>query len=186
MAEGKLIRLTEENFARTSLDAFVRHQEVTECWRREEGVWTLKPVRFTEEWGLEKRREVADEILHSVKAGGMAWAVIREDAVKGFVLLDGKRTGSAGQYMELNLLQVSAEERRRGDGRWLFRQACRAAAEAGASALYISAHSSRESVAFYRAMGCVDAQEVNAVRAAEEPWDLQLECPLGSDAEVWS
>ena len=41
--------------------------------------------------------------------------------------------------------------------------------------LYISAHSSMESQAAYRALGCVHAQEINAALAQVEPCDVQME-----------
>lgn len=44
--------LTGRNFSERSLDAFVRHQEVTQCWRKIDGEWNLLPIRFTEEWDL--------------------------------------------------------------------------------------------------------------------------------------
>ena len=53
-----------------------------------------------------------------------------------------------------------------------------AARSLGVEKLYISAHSSKESQAAYRALGCVLAQEVDAKRAANEPCDVQMEYDL--------
>ena len=50
--------------------------------------------------------------------------------------------------------------------------------EKGAGKLYISAHSAVESQAFYKAMGCVEAKEINAAHAEKEPFDCQLEFSL--------
>ena len=44
--------------------------------------------------------------------------------------------------------------------------------------LYISAHSSKESQAAYKAIGCVHAEEINQKLAEEEPCDVQLEYVL--------
>ncbi len=44
--------------------------------------------------------------------------------------------------------------------------------------LYISAHSSKESQAAYRALGCTPAEEVNEGLAAAEPFDVQMEYRL--------
>jgi hypothetical protein len=49
---------------------------------------------------------------------------------------------------------------------------------AGAEKLYISAHSSKESQAAYRALGCTPAEEVNEGLAAAEPFDVQMEYRL--------
>lgn len=59
-------RLTKQNFHDNSLDTFVRHQEVTECWRNVDGEWKLLPIAFTEEWDLEKCRSIAQEDRKSV------------------------------------------------------------------------------------------------------------------------
>ena len=56
--------------------------------------------------------------------------------------------------------------------------ACAGARELGASRLYISAHSAREPMAAYRALGCVEAVEVNRILAEKEPCDVPLEYVL--------
>ncbi len=48
----------------------------------------------------------------------------------------------------------------------------------GAEKLYISAHSSKESQAFYKAVGCVEAEEYNPASVEKEPCDCQLEYRL--------
>ena len=45
----------------------------------------------------------------------------------------------------------------------------------GAKKLYISAHSSKESQAAYKALGCVYATEIIPWIAEEEPYDVQME-----------
>ena len=56
--------------------------------------------------------------------------------------------------------------------------ACEEARRLGADKLYISAHSSKESQAAYRALGCSFAEEINEELAAAEPFDVQLEYRL--------
>ena len=53
-----------------------------------------------------------------------------------------------------------------------------AVSQEDAEKLYISAHSSKESQAAYRALGCVHAEEINAKLAQEEPCDVQMEYRL--------
>lgn len=65
-----------------------------------------------------------------------------------------------------------------GVGRQLFTRLCAEARRIGAEKLYISAHSSRESQAAYRKLGCVHAEEIIPAIAQEEPWDVQLEYVL--------
>ena len=47
-----------------------------------------------------------------------------------------------------------------------------------AKKLYISANSSQESQAFYRAMGCVDAEEIIPELFEAEPFDVHMEYVL--------
>ena len=56
----------------------------------------------------------------------------------------------------------------------LFAPACKTAKEIGAKKLYISAHSSKESQAAYRKLGCIEATEINQVIAENEPYDIPL------------
>jgi N-acetylglutamate synthase-like GNAT family acetyltransferase len=65
-----------------------------------------------------------------------------------------------------------------GIGKKLFSLVCKKAKEMGAQRLYISAHSSQETQAFYKAMGCVEAMEYSDKLVAEEPCDCQLEYKL--------
>jgi len=65
-----------------------------------------------------------------------------------------------------------------GIGKRLFSLICRKAKEMGAKKLYISAHSSQETQAFYKTMGCIEAVEYNDELVAREPCDCQLEYKL--------
>ena len=59
-----------------------------------------------------------------------------------------------------------------------FYQACEEERRLGAVELYISAHSSKENQAAYKALGCVHAKEINPKLAEKEPCDVQLEYVL--------
>ena len=142
-------RLDSNNFTRNSLDDFVRHQTVTECWRKINDDWRLVPNVFEENWSPEQCREIAEDVVQHIS-------------------LD----------VQLVCFQISEEYRRQGIGRKLFSLACEEARRLGAEKLYISAHSSKESQAAYRALGCTPAEEVNEGLAAAEPFDVQMEYRL--------
>ena len=65
--------------------------------------------------------------------------------------------------------------RRFGIGKHLFTLACGFAKQCGAKKLYLSAHSSEESQAFYHALGCREAHWYHPSLTAAEPCDCQLE-----------
>lgn len=183
MPPVRVERVTAVNVRPDSLDGFVRHQQVRECWRCVDGQWILLPIAFTEEWGAERLRAEAAELMALSAEGKPAFVAKHGDDVVGFASLGG-RLGSRGQYMELLSLHVSRPLRGQGVGRALFAAICAAAREAGAEKLYISAHSSKESQAAYRAMGCTLAQEPDAAHVAAEPCDVQMEYDLYRPLEV--
>ena len=169
--------LTRENFREDSLDGFVRRQEVSECWRCVEGAWKLLPISFVDEWDAACRREKATEILKTIDDSGSVVGAFTGAQLVGFAML-GERLGSREQYVELVSFHVSAPYRGQGIGRRIFAAICDAARATGADKLYISAHSSKESQAAYRALGCVLAEAIDPVRAENEPCDVQMEYDL--------
>ena len=78
--------------------------------------------------------------------------------------------------MILDMMQVSAACRGQGIGRKLFDAGKEETRKAGAEALYISACSSEETIAFYKAMGAELADCPIKEIAEEEPYDLQMVC----------
>lgn len=175
--------LTAENFAMDSLDGFVRRQQVSECWRRADGRWQLIPCVFTEEWDESRLREEAAALMQMHADGGIVLIARTGETVIGFASL-GPRLGSRMQYVELCGFHVSQPWRNRGVGRRLFEAACDAAERMNAEKLYISAHSSRESQAAYRALGCTDAMEPDPAHMAAEPCDVQMEYDLCSRLRI--
>lgn len=172
--------LTHENFHVDSLDNFIRRQEVDECWRCVNSEWQLVSNPFTEEWDAAHLRAEAADLQRTIDEGIPAIGAFDGERIIGFAQL-GECLGSRNQYIELTGLHVSEPWRGRGIGRRLFAAVCDAARSRGMDKLYISAHSSKESQAAYRALGCVYAEEVDPIRAAKEPCDVQMEYDLKVD-----
>lgn len=86
--------------------------------------------------------------------------------------------GGIHKYFDLSSIHVSEDMRGNGVGKALFLAAKEWAKKNGARKLYISAHSAVESQAFYKAMGCVEAEEYDQKHVEKEPCDCQLECAL--------
>lgn len=171
-------KLTHENFGGHSLDEFRRHQTITECWRNVDGELKLVPNAFTEDWTVEKCRQVAAGISCRLENDLSAFAAFCGKRVVGFVTVEHEIFGKSAKYVNLEQFQVSKDFRAKGIGRKLFTLACAEAKNLGAQKLYISAHSSKESQAAYKALGCVPAVEVNEKMAEEEPFDIQMEFAL--------
>lgn len=178
------IRYKEFNVAEidiTLFTSFNRYQEVTKCWRKENGEWKLKDIPFIEQWGPGEYEYLIKNLYNTIRTGGAVFGAFNNDVLIGFASVEGLLFGMKNEYIELSSIHTSYESRGMGIGRSLFSLACRKAKEMGAQKLYISAHSSQESQAFYKALGCVEAVEYNSRLVAKEPCDCQLECNLKSN-----
>ena len=171
-------RLDNNNFTGNSLDDFVRHQTVTECWRKTDNDWKLVPNVYEENWSQAQCREIAEDVVHNLNLDQTGFGAFDGERIIGFATVSRRIFGFAARYVQLVCFQISEEYRRQGIGRKLFSMACEEARRLGADKLYISAHSSKESQAAYRALGCTPAEEVNEELAAAEPFDVQMEYRL--------
>lgn len=168
----KIELLSETNFCLESLDLYNRKQNVNKVYRRIDGEYTLVECKYTEDWDLNQKRSVAKQISSD---DYIAYIALENDKVVGFI---GLLRELKGPYMILDMMQVSSECRGKGVGRQLFEVGKEEARKAGAEALYISACSSEETIAFYRAMGSDLASNPIKEIAEEEPFDLQMICPV--------
>lgn len=170
--------LSEPQINRELFRHFNRHQEVTRCWRKEGGVWKLKDIPFVEEWKDAEYEFLVKCLKNTIHTGGYVFGCFEEGKLMGFTSVESERFGSKRQYVQLSCIHVSCECRGKGYGKQLFQRAILAARKLGAGKLYISAHSSEETQAFYHALGCVEAKEYNRKLYVAEPCDCQLEYAL--------
>ena len=171
-------KLDNHNFTGHSLDDFVRHQTVTECWRKSGSDWKLVTNVYEENWLPDQCREIAEDVAHHINLDQTGFGAFDGERIIGFATVSRRIFGAASRYVQLVCFQISEEYRRQGIGRKLFSLACEEARRLGADKLYISAHSSKESQAAYRALGCMPAEEINEGLAAAEPFDVQMEYRL--------
>ncbi len=153
--------LQEEEIDRDLFREFIRRQNVTKCWRKEEGAWVIKDAPFVDDWTEEDYQILVSCLKNTAATGGFVYGAFCGGVLKG-----------------LSSIQISEDVRGQGIGKRLFLAAKDWAREKGAGKLYISAHSAVESQAFYRAMGCVEALEYQQAHVEKEPFDCQLECRL--------
>lgn len=176
-------QLEKNELVRGLFGGFRRHQTVTDCFRRENGRWVVKAAPFIDDWSEADYEFLLKCLAGTIEGDGAVFGAFLEGTLKGFASVEGAPLGSRGQYLDLTSLHVSEDMRGHGIGRQLFSLAGRWAREHGAESLYISSHSAVETQAFYEAMGCVDAGELNEEHVRREPYDRQLECPLNQRAE---
>ena len=170
--------LQEEEIDRDLFRAFIRRQNVTKCWRKEEGAWVIKDAPFVDDWTEEDYQILVSCLKNTAATGGFVYGAFCGGVLKGFVSVEPGLLGREQEYMDLSSIHISEDVRGQGIGKRLFLAAKDWAREKGAGKLYISAHSAVESQAFYRAMGCVEALEYQQAHVEKEPFDCQLECRL--------
>lgn len=168
--------LCENEINRELFRHFIRRQEVTDCWRREDGKWVVKSDPFIDDWSEEDYGVLVDCLRNTVSTGGFVQGAFCGGYLKGFVSVEAELFGGENRYLDLSSIHVSEDMRGRGIGGTLFAMAREWAGKKGAGKLYISAHSAVESQAFYKAMGCVEAKVYNREHTEKEPYDCQLEC----------
>lgn len=163
---------TKNNFHRDSLREFRRHQEVKNVYRLKDGQLTLVYNPFTEDWDAARRVQKAEEIL---SGQFVTWCAFEGDRVVGeIMLLPGLNKGR----LVIDSFHVSEDRRRRGIGRALFEAAKQEALTRGAHALYASCCSAEETIRFYTAVGFRLSSDPIPSCVEDEPYDLQMECPV--------
>ena len=171
-----IYRKINENELNTEIFSnFNRYQQVNKCWRKRNGQWTLENIAFTEQWGKEEYEFLVECLKNTLNTGGAVIGAFIEGKLAGFTSVENQFFGSKSQYLQLSSIHVSYESRGKGIGKKLFQMIAQEARDLDAKKLYISAHSSEESQAFYKAIGCIDAKEYNEKLVQAEPCDCQLE-----------
>lgn len=170
--------LGENELCRKLFSGFIRRQVVTKCWRRENGDWVIKDDPFIDDWSEEDYQTLISCLKNTILTDGVVYAAFVDGVLKGFASVESTFFGEEQEYLDLTSIHVSANFRGSGIGKALFCLAKEWAREKGARKLYISAHSSVESQAFYRKMGCVEAHFYHQQHIEAEPFDCQLECVL--------
>lgn len=172
------IKLTAEMISTDLFSDFHRHQVVTKCHRKVDGEWVVMDNPFVEDWGEKEYECLVKCLINTVNTGGVVFGAFEGKKLAGFASAESAFFGSRKQYIEFSSIHVTEELRGNGIGRKLFMHIAEWAKAYGAQKLYISSHSSVESQSFYKAMGCVEAEEYNPVCVENEPFDCQLEFSL--------
>lgn len=177
MDQGIQIKeLTHADLHGDLLRGFDRTQQVNLVWRVIDGVKQVVACVFTESWDERQLRDIVlGDFAETMEFGGKVFLAYEENRLMGFAALGGEALGMDGEYLQLIQLQVSLPERGKGLGKKLFFHCVEMAKEMGARKLYISGHSSVETQAFYKKVGCVDAVWIFEAQVEGEPFDIQLE-----------
>ena len=171
-------RLSLEDVKPDMFKYFNRYQEVKKKWETKNGEWVLVNSPHTLNWDEATKQKVATKYCkESIFSGGCLWGAFDDEKLIGFCAISSKPIGSKEQYMQLSQIHVSYEYRGKGIGRKLFSLSAEEMKNCTAKKFYIVANPSEESQAFYRAMGCVDAEEIIS-ELFDDEYDIHMEYVL--------
>ena len=97
----------------------------------------------------------------------------------GFVTINRQFFGVRHNYVLLDQLFITLDFRNKGIGKKLFMLSAKVAKEWNADKIYLCAGSAEETIAFYFAIGCKEAEEINKELYESDKRDFQMEFSLG-------
>ena len=62
---------------------FIRHQNVTKCWRKENNKWTIKSITFIDDWTEADYKILISCLKHTIITGGFVYAAFYDGILKG-------------------------------------------------------------------------------------------------------
>ena len=151
-------------------------QYIGRAWREVQGSLQLINIDYLDPDFPEGFDHHLYRLQQIVKSNGIAIGAFHDTGrLIGFSALDLIPFGENCRYALLDQLFISRDYRRKGIGKKLILRTAAQAKLCGVQKLYICAGSSEETIAFYRALGCVNAVEVNQELIDDDPRDIQLE-----------
>ncbi|MBY6037514.1 GNAT family N-acetyltransferase [Fictibacillus nanhaiensis] len=177
MKKNQLIckKLNVDDLHEDFLEKFDRYQVTNQVWFNDNNKYKVKADHFTEQWDTQKKEFVTESLRKCVNRGGVVIGIFHDKQLTGFANVENTLFGSKKEYVEMSYIHVSYEHRGLGMGKSLFKACCDEALILGAKKLYIAAHPSIETQAFYHSVGCRPALEINQDILDKEPLDIQLE-----------
>ena len=161
---------------------FDSYQTYHNMWEKRDGQWTLKRTSVVRQWTDSKKLQITRYLAWLLDNGGHVLGAYAEDRLVGFLTLDKDLGGAEKNCLNLSMLFVDSRYRRRGIGKYLFVDCVKLASALGAKKLFISSIPAEDTVAFYSAMGCRDAEEV-IDDWVDMPYDRYLEYTLNRTEE---
>ena len=95
--------VSKEEINRELFQNFVRHQNVTDCWRRDNNTWVIKSAPFVDDWSEEDYHTLVTCLKNTAATGGLVYAAFYDGKLKGFAsvesgLFGGAQNSRIGRY----------------------------------------------------------------------------------------
>ena len=152
-----------------------RSEVIEHLYSVEAGQLVLRPEFYDMRgWPEGEAEHYTPILLDCFDRGGWFLGLFDQGRLIGAVVLDPRRLGPERDWLQLKFLHLSHAYRRRGLGAHLFHLAATQARHLGASALYVSATPSQNTVDFYTRLGCRLCMEPDEELYRLEPEDVHL------------
>jgi len=150
-------------------------QFIGRAWREVNGVRQLVEINYQDPDFPDGYENHLAALKETISSGGSAFGTFDNEKLIGFCSVNPDVFGTKHKYVLLDQIYISLKYRSRGIGKQLFSYSVAEAKKFGAEKFYICAGSSEETIAFYRALGCVEAKEINSELFEDDTRDMQLE-----------
>lgn len=154
-------------------------QYIGKAWREVNGYRQLVEINYQDsDWpnGYEYHYS---NLKNTILNNGVAFGAFESNGkLLGFSTINPDFFGEKFNYVLLDQLFITLEHRNKGIGKKLFMSCIDVAREWYADKIYICAGSAEETIAFYFAIGCTEAVEIDKELYESDPNDYQLEFSL--------
>jgi len=150
-------------------------QFIGRAWREVNGIRKLIDINYQDPDFPNGYENHLAALKETIESGGSAIGAFDDRKLIGFSSVNPEIFGIKSKYVLLDQIFISLEYRSKGIGKQLFMRSVTEAKKLGAAKFYICAGSSEETIAFYRAIGCVEANEINTDLYEGDTRDIQLE-----------
>ncbi|MBU3141916.1 GNAT family N-acetyltransferase [Clostridium sp. CF012] len=154
-------------------------QYIGKAWREVDGKRQLVEINYQDcDWPNGYEYHIS-HLKETILNGGSAIGAFDSDnKLLGFATINRQFFGERHNYVLLDQLFITLEYRNKGIGKKLFMLSVNIASEWNADKIYICAGSAEETIAFYFAIGCKEAEEINKELYESDIRDFQLEFSL--------
>ena len=151
-------------------------QYIGNAWREINGERKLVKIDYKDESWPNGYDYHLNSLKKTIQDGGSAIGAFDDNnKLIGFATINKEVFGKVNKYVLLDQLFVTLDQRGKGIGKKLFMLSVKVAKEWNMDKIYICAGSAEETVAFYFAIGCTTAEEINKELYESDPRDFQLE-----------
>ena len=148
---------------------------IKRAWREVNGVKQWVEINWLDKGLPDGYEHHLAALKATFTGGGFVVGAFDGEKLVGFCSINREIFGGRNKYVLLDQIFLSTAYRRKGIGRELFFMCVKQAMLWGADKFHIIAGSAEDTLAFYVALGCENAKELNQKLSEEDKYAVQLE-----------